>query len=197
MIGRRRLDNVRRCVVDVLERSVPGDLIETGVWKGGATILMRGVLAAYGDTDRTVFVADSFEGLPPPDAESYPLDEGLDFHLHPILAVSLEDVRASFERYGLLDDQVVFLKGWFKDTLPGLSGRTMSVIRLDGDLYESTMDAITNLYPLLSPGGWCIVDDYNDIPACKAAITDYRAQHGIEDPIEEIDFTGVCWKKGG
>jgi hypothetical protein len=197
MIGRRRLDNVRRCVVDVLERGVPGDLIETGVWKGGATILMRGVLAAYGDTDRTVFVADSFEGLPPPDAESYPLDEGLDFHLHPILAVSLEDVRASFERYGLLDDQVVFLKGWFKDTLPGLSGRTMSVIRLDGDLYESTMDAITNLYPLLSPGGWCIVDDYNDIPACKAAITDYRAQHGIEDPIEEIDFTGVCWKKGG
>ena len=73
----------------------------------------------------------------------------------------------------------------------------MSVVRLDGDLYESTIDAITNLYPLLSPGGWMIVDDYNDIPACKAAITDYRAEHGIDEPIEEIDFTGICWKKPG
>ena len=111
MIGRKRMDNVRRCVVDVLERDVPGDLIEAGVWRGGATILMRGILEAYGDPDRKVHVADSFEGLPPPDTDRYPLDEGLDFHLHPVLAVSLDDVRANFERYGLLDDRVDVLEG--------------------------------------------------------------------------------------
>ncbi len=195
MIGRTRMEDLRRRLVDVIERDVPGHVIETGVWRGGATILMRGVLAAYGDTARKVIVADSFEGLPPPDTLAYPLDEGLDFHLHPILAVSLDDVQANFERYGLLDERVVFLKGWFKDTLPSVHDEQLSLVRLDGDLYESTMDAIVNLYPALSPGGWLIIDDYNDIPACKAAVTDYRTEHEIFEPIEEIDFTGVCWRK--
>jgi O-methyltransferase len=195
MIGRQRLDNVRDCIVDVIERQVPGDLIETGVWRGGTTIFMRGILEAYGDVDRRVFVADSFQGLPPPDADAYPADEGLDFHLHPILAVDAAAVRENFERYGLLDDRVILLEGWFADTLPRLTDEHFAVVRLDGDLYESTMDAIVHLYPRLSVGGWLIVDDYNDIDACKAAITDYRADHGITDEIIEIDFSGVCWKK--
>jgi O-methyltransferase len=197
MVGSLRLDNLQACVVDVLRDGVPGDLIETGVWRGGASIFMRSVLNAYGISDRTVWLADSFQGLPKPDPVRYPLDEGLDFHLHPILAVSLEDVQASFERYGLLDDQVVFLKGWFKDTLPGLSSRTMSVIRLDGDLYESTMDALTALYPRLSVGGYVIVDDYGAMESCRKAVDDFRAHHGITEPIQRIDWTGVFWRRTG
>lgn len=194
MVGETRLQNVRRCIEDVVREGVPGDLIETGVWKGGTTIFMRGVLRAHGDRERMVYVADSFEGLPPPDPSSYPADEGLDLHLWPDLAVGLEAVKANFERFGLLDDRVQFVKGWFKDTLPGLREQTWSVLRLDGDLYESTMNALENLYPQLSPGGWVIVDDH-EIPACAAAVRDYRGQHGIDDPIETIDWTGVCWRK--
>ena len=193
MIGRERLEQVRDCVLDVLERDVPGDLIETGVWRGGTTILMRGVLRSRGVTDRQVYVADSFEGLPPPDVARYPADAGLDFHEHPVLAVSLDEVRANFERYDLLDDQVVFVKGWFRDTLPGLADRTFSVIRLDGDLYESTMDALVNLYPRLSPGGWLIVDDFH-IPACVQAVTEYREAHGITAELQRVNWA-AAWRK--
>ncbi|MEO7556222.1 MAG: TylF/MycF/NovP-related O-methyltransferase [Acidimicrobiales bacterium] len=195
MVGNERLANMRQCLLDVIDKGVPGDVIETGVWRGGTTILMRGILKAMGVTDRKVFVADSFEGLPPPNAEKYPADKGLNFHLHKPLAVSLEDVQANFERYGLLDDQVVFLKGWFKDTLPGLADdQRFAIARLDGDLYESTMDALTNLYPKLSPGGYLIIDDY-EIPACRKAVHDYRDEHGIAEEVMTIDWTGVYWQK--
>jgi O-methyltransferase len=195
MIGSRRLGNVESCVRDVLERGVPGDLIETGVWKGGTTIFMRGLLRAYGVTDRKVYVADSFQGLPPPDAEAYPADEGSTLHLWQNLAVTLDDVRANFQRFDLLDDQVEFVKGWFRDTLPALRGRVWSLIRLDGDLYESTYDALRNLYDGLAVGGWVIIDDYSDIPACRQAVADFRAEKDIAEPIIEVDWSGACWQK--
>jgi hypothetical protein len=194
MIGERRLDNVEACLLDVLAHEVAGDLIEAGVWKGGTTIFMRGVLRAHGVEDRAVYVADSFEGLPTPDADRYPADEGLELHLWEPLAVNREEVAANFERYGLLDDRVRFVEGWFKDTLPALHDRTWALIRLDGDYYESTMDALTHLYPNLAPGGWVIVDDH-EIPACAQAVADYRERHGIDEPIETVDWTGICWRK--
>jgi O-methyltransferase len=194
MIGRKRLDNVQFCVEDVIDRGVPGDLIETGVWRGGATILMRAVLEAHGVKDRTVWVADSFEGLPRPD-ERYPADAGALWHTADRLAISVEEVRGNFERYGLLDDQVRFLVGWFKDTLPTVPDPEWAVIRVDGDMYGSTMDALIALYPNLSPGGYLIVDDYSAIDVCKRAVDDYREQHGIEDPIEKIDWNGVYWQR--
>jgi hypothetical protein len=196
MIGARRLDNVEQCMRSVLEEDVPGDFIETGVWKGGTTIFMRGVLRAYGITDRRVYVADSFEGLPAPDATNYPADRGSDFHLWPGLAIDLAAVRENFGRFGLLDDQLEFVKGWFRDTLPALRGHTWAIIRLDGDLYESTMDALENLYDDLAVGGWLIVDDY-EIEACRQAVTDFRASRGVTDEINAIDGYGVCWQKAG
>jgi O-methyltransferase len=194
MIGTRRLDNVESCIRSVVEGGVPGDFIETGVWKGGTTIFMRGVLRAYGISDRRVFVVDSFEGVPPPDPTKYPADRGHHFHLWPGLAVDLPAVRENFARFGLLDDQVEFVKGWFRDTLPALRGHTWAIIRLDGDLYESTMDALENLYDNLAAGGWLIVDDYQ-IEACRQAVTDFRAARGVTEEIKEIDGYGVCWQK--
>jgi hypothetical protein len=196
MIGTRRLDNVEQCVRSVVEEGVPGDFIETGVWKGGTTIFMRGVLRALGISDRRVYVADSFEGVPAPDATRYPADRESVFHLWPGLAVDLATVRENFARFGLLDDQVEFVKGWFRDTLPALRGHTWAVIRLDGDLYESTMDALENLYDDLAVGGWLIIDDY-EIEACRQAVTDFRASRGVTDQINAIDGYGVCWQKAG
>jgi O-methyltransferase len=193
MIGRARLDNIESCARIVIREGVAGDFIEAGVWRGGASILMRGILAVENE-DRRVFAADSFEGLPAPDAERYPADTGYRFHEFSELAVSVDEVRANFERYGLLDDSVVFVKGWFRDTLPGLGGR-WALIRLDGDLYESTMDGLVNLYPRLEPGGFVLIDDYGDIPACKQAVEDYRTEHKITDPVEPVDWTGAFWRK--
>lgn len=194
MIGSGRLDSLQRCVVTALAEDVPGDLIEAGVWRGGACILMRGILAAYGVTDRRVYVADSFQGLPPPRPALYPADRGDRHYRQRYLAVSLEEVRDNFALYGLLDDQVVFLPGWFADTLPTAPVERLAVLRLDGDMYESTIVALTSLYPKLSPGGYCIVDDYA-LPPCRAAVHDFRRAHGIEDPIEPIDGTGALWRR--
>ena len=195
MIGRARLDNLRMAVETVIADGVPGHLIETGVWRGGACIFMRGVLKAHDVRDRTVFVADSFEGLPPPDPERYPADAGLDLHRWSVLAVSRDEVKENFSRYGLLDDQVVFVEGWFRDTLPHLPADPLAVLRLGGDLYESTYDALEALHHRVSPGGFVIVDDYSLIPACRAAVTDFRERNGVTDPIVPIDDSGVYWRR--
>jgi hypothetical protein len=195
MIGKPRLDNLQFCVETAVRESVPGDLIETGVWRGGASILMRGILKAYGVSDRTVWVADSFEGLPPADRERYPKETGMDLHLARDLAVSLEQVQQNFARYGLLDDRVRFLKGWFRDTLPTAPIERLAVMRLDGDLYESTMDALVNLYDKLSPGGFVIIDDYNAFQCCNDAVEDFCKQRGIAPYKALIDGCGAYWRK--
>lgn len=195
MIGMARLDNIQHCVEDVLDRNVPGDLIETGVWRGGAAIFMRAILAARRDTERRVWLADSFSGLPPPDAEKYPADQGIDLWKQSALAVDLETVKANFRRYDLLDDRVEFLVGWFSETLPEAPISQLAVMRLDGDLYESTMDALSALYPRLSPGGYVIVDDYGTIPACRQAVHDYRDAQRITDEIRDIDGWGAFWQR--
>jgi O-methyltransferase len=202
MIGRKRLDSLHTCIDTVLEEEISGDLIETGVWRGGATIFMRGLLEARGVSDRLVWtpigrlvwVADSFQGLPPPREDAYPADAGAIWHKADDLVVPLEEVKDNFRRYGLLDDQVRFLPGWFRDTLPTLSDRTFAVARLDGDMYESTIDALRNLYPRLAVGGFLIVDDYS-IEACAQAVNDYRRENGIDEELEEVDWSGVLWRK--
>jgi O-methyltransferase len=195
MIGMKRLDNLQACVEDVLLSAVPGDLIEAGVWRGGATILMRAILRLHDVADREVWVADSFEGLPPGSADEYPADAGDTHHTYRFLAASLDEVKRNFERYGMLDGQVRFLKGWFRDTLPTCNSQSWSVVRLDADMYESTILALQNLYPRLSVGGYLIVDDYGGIEQSKKAVHDYRAQHGIREEIRAIDYTGVFWRK--
>ena len=193
MIGLRRMTNLQFCIEQVLAEGVPGDLIETGVWRGGAVIFMRGVLRAHGVRDRTVWVADSFEGLPAPDVKGHPADAAWVPSAGRI-SVSLETVRKNFSRYDLLDNQVRFLEGWFKDTLPGAPIERLAVLRLDGDLHESTRDALTNLYPKVPPGGFVIVDDYN-LESCRSAVHEYREVHGIVEPIQDIDGSGVYWRR--
>jgi len=195
MVGPNRLDNIRFCLEDTIKNNVPGDFIETGVWRGGSCIFARAVLKTNGITDRKVWVADSFEGLPKPDREKYPADAGDRHFLIPELAVSMEQVQENFRTFDLLDNQVQFLKGWFKDTLPKAPFQKLAVARLDGDLYESTMDALSSLYSKLSVGGYLIVDDYGAVPACKKAIHDYRDANGIKDRLQEIDISGVFWQK--
>lgn len=196
MIGMQRLTSLQRCVETVLTEDVPGDLVECGVWRGGASILMRAVLSAYGDEKRSVWPCDSFEGVPPPDTAHYEADKGINLHRAAgVLAVSEAQVRANFEHYGLLDDRVRFVPGWFKDTLQDAPIESISVLRLDGDLYESTIQALDALYPRLSSGGYCIIDDYHAIDACRQAVADYRTAHGVTAEIEEIDGTGVLWRK--
>lgn len=202
MIPLARFDNIRNCIESILRSGIPGDLIETGAWRGGATIFMRGVLKAYGVDDRLVWVADSFEGLPAPDPDLFPLEAKVQsgpviqksYHN---LAVGLEEVKRNFLAYGLLDDQVRFLKGWFKDTLPNAPIGTLSLMRLDGDFYESTRDGLNSLYDRLSVGGYVIIDDYGEDSwtYCRKAVDEFRAERGIQDPLITVDSKCSYWQR--
>ena len=194
MIGTYRLDNLRMAVETVIAEGIPGDLIETGVWRGGSCIFMRGILKAYGDQARKVYVADSFAGLPPPEPGKYPADKGDKLHRFSELAIPRSKVEDHFRRYGLLDEQVVFVEGFFEHTLHKLDNESFAIIRLDGDMYSSTIQALEGLYPKLSKGGYCIIDDHA-LTTCQKAVADFRAAHGITDEIVKIDWTGVYWRK--
>lgn len=195
MVGLKRLTNVQNCLIDVIENNIPGDVIETGVWRGGTVIFMRAILKAFDVDDKTVWVADSFEGLPKPNTQLYIADENDIHYVFDELRISLEVVKSNFDKYGLLDNQVKFLKGWFKDTLPTAPIEKLSILRLDGDMYESTMDGLINLYPKLSIGGYCIVDDWGAVEGCKRAVIDYRNKFNVHEEICEIDGIGVYWKR--
>jgi len=186
------LRNVRECCETVLAEEVPGDFAEAGVWRGGVTILMRAVLSAWPDTERNVWVADTFAGVPPPSGD-HAIDADLDYHEHRGLAVSLEDVSANFARYELLDDQVSFLTGRFAETLPG-SIKCLSVLRVDADLYESTWDALSALCPLVSDGGFVLLDDYGFLPATRQAVDDYRREHSISHRLVDVDGNSAFWR---
>jgi O-methyltransferase len=196
MIGRARLEGLERCLETVVADAIPGDFIECGVWRGGACVFMRAFLKAREIRDRIVWLADSFAGLPPPTRRE---DAGLNLSAvtHPMLAVDEETVRDVFERYGLLDEQVRFLKGWFRDTLPKAPVERLAILRLDGDLYESTMDSLEALYDRVTPGGFVIVDDYGVIRACKQAVHDFRGRREIAEPLVMEDWSAAHWRKDG
>lgn len=191
MIGTARMRQLRHACEDVLKQGIPGDFIETGVWRGGACIYMRAILEAWGATDRTVWAADSFRGLPPPRLTQ---DAGDQHHTFEQLAVSLAEVDENFTRFGFPDIKV--LVGWFADTLPAAPIERLAILRLDGDMYESTGTALNALYPRLSSGGFCIVDDYNLAP-CRSAVLDYWQANKIEAEMHDIEGMGVYWRKGG
>lgn len=202
MVGHARLENVERLARRALDEGIPGDFVETGVWRGGVVVLMRAVLASYAIHDRTVWGFDSFEGLPEPDLERYPLDVALKLErdtkkglMRGMLSVTKETVESNLDRYGLLDDQVRIVQGWFHETLPDAPIEQIAVLRLDGDLYQSTLDGLTNLEPKVASNGFVIVDDYGSIEACRQAVTDYREEHGITAEIHRVDWTGVWWQK--
>jgi O-methyltransferase len=186
MVGLNRLDDLQRCVESVVADDVDGDLIEAGAWRGGASILMRATLDSLG-ADRAVWVADSFQGFPAGDEQG-------DLNLVDFIAVPLAEVRSNFERLGL-GEGVRFVPGFFEQTMPGLSGGTWSVVRLDGDTYEATWATLSALYPGLSVGGYLIVDDYGVLPECRRAVDDFREHHGITEPVETVDWTGVHWRR--
>jgi O-methyltransferase len=200
MVSREALRNIYDCVEAVVVNGTEGDLLEAGVWRGGSAIFMRGCLEVFVELidvpRRKVWAADSFEGLPKPDPKSYPADDG-DEHWKQGLGVGgVETVKQNFAKYGLLDERVQFLVGWFKDTLPAAPIEKLAVLRLDGDMYESTWQVLDAMYEKLSPGGFCIVDDYGCVPGCKKAVDDYREKHGIAEPMQKVDWTVYCWRKG-
>jgi len=196
MIGRKRLDHLHYCLDTLRDEKISGDLIECGVWRGGASIFMKSYLDTYNMSDRAVYLADSFEGVPESVLEE---DKATDLskRAYPGLAVPLEDVKNNFSKYDVSMQNVFFIEGWFKDTLSKAPINQLALLRLDGDLYESTMDALNALYHKVVPKGFVIIDDFKALPQCEQAVHDFRQKNNINEPIQKIDNEAVYWRKIG
>ena len=198
MITRNSLSNTENCIRDCITNNIEGDFVETGVWKGGSSILVYNLFKIL-EEDRKVWAYDSFKGLPKPDPINYPIDSGDIHHSISHLSVSLKEVKENFEKFSGLDENVIFVEGWFRDTIPQNKINKICVLRLDGDMYESTMPVLEYLYPKLSVGGYCIIDDYNHKGA-RLAVLQYRRKYNITDEILLADndsgaYPSSYWKK--
>lgn len=199
MLPRKTLENIEECIVKIVEDGVEGDFVETGVWRGGACIFANALFKKL-NSPRKIYVYDSFEGLPIPDGEKYPMDAGDDHYKIPELSVSLETVTSNFK---LIDEDIsniVFVKGWFRDTLKDNTIDKISLLRLDGDMYESTVDPINYLYPKINTGGFCIVDDYNPKFGAHHVVNEYRMEYNISDELFIFDgnsagLLSAYWRK--
>lgn len=207
------LVSVTSMIDAVAARRIPGDVVECGVWRGGTCVYARLCLDLFGLEDRRVHVADSFRGLPIPRTDSLRPDEAAYARHNATLAVSLEQVRASFVAFGLqdrLDKDVHFHRGYFNESLPRIrhlfqKDSSISLLRMDGDMYDSTVDILYNLYESVSVGGFVVVDDWRwEDGAAKIsfgaqeACIDFRVVHGIEDTehaMVRIGFYGAYWVK--
>ncbi|MDD5544352.1 MAG: macrocin O-methyltransferase [Acidobacteriia bacterium] len=191
MVGRKRLDNFEYCIRTAITESIEGSIVECGVWRGGASILAKAVLEDL-KSNKELWLCDSFEGLPPPQCEQ---DRGYDFTpWNDYLGVSQDIVRRNFQLFGLLDERVKFLKGFFGETLRGAPIEKICVLRLDGDLYESTWQCLESLYPKVAPQGFIIIDDYKTLEPCRQAVHDYIRRENLRPEIRQIDGMGVYWR---
>lgn len=194
MVGLNRLNNVEYCVNSILKNNILGDFVETGVWRGGVIILISAILEEKEINDRFIWAFDSFEGLPKPNSKEYPIDKGNKLYKINLLSASLDEVQNNYKEYNISTERVIFKKGWFKDTLPNNDINKISLLRLDGDLYESTILSLTHLYPKVVKDGYIIIDDYNAFHFCKKAVDDYRRIMKITDPIIKIDKEAIYWQ---
>jgi len=201
MAGGARVQNVRHLVEKTITEGVPGDWLEAGAWRGGCSIMARVVQTVLGEEKhRRTYVCDSFAGLP---LSSTSADHDGWNKMH-FLEVSQSEVERNFEQFVPLDGNVRFRKGYFSESLPEVrkelrrDGRQLAVLRGDGDMYESYMDILYNLYEFVSVGGYFICDDCPAIAEAKKAIEDFRKHHAIEDPLQTVDGSamGTFWQKG-
>tara|TARA_R110000868_G_scaffold177772_2_gene416819 strand:+ start:8205 stop:9434 length:1230 start_codon:yes stop_codon:yes gene_type:complete len=183
MLSGECIDNIFELIEKT--KDIPGDFLETGIWKGGACIIARTALSP----EKTVYCADSFQGLPPMTHEKDIIDyttPNWDY-----IKVPLEDVKNNFKEFGMTEG-VEFIEGWFSESLKGWN-KPLSILRLDGDMYSSTMDALEHCYFSVSKGGYVIVDDYF-IPECAMAIKDFMEKYNLNNELIRINYTSVYWQ---
>jgi len=194
MVGRKRLHQLRVACQDCINESIEGDFVECGVWRGGAAIMMRAVSEELKGLwkPRTVWAYDSFSGLPLPQHQQ---DKGDQHHTYDALSVSLDEVAGNFAKYGFGTDDPYhrLVQGWFNVTLPKAEVEKIAVLRVDCDMYQSTLDVLENLYHKVSSGGFVIIDDYQ-LQNCRIAVHEFREKQNITEEIKEIDNMGVYWR---
>ena len=200
MTSAERLFALIQAVRYVSSAGVPGSIVECGVWRGGSMMAAALALLESGDTERELFLFDTFEGMSPPTAADVAIDGQTAAALlgsprstdvtSPWCYAGLPDVRANLLSTGYPADRLHFVQGRVEETLPQHAPVPISVLRLDTDWFESTRHELEHLYPALTPGGVLIIDDYGHWEGCRKAVDDYFGAHDIKILLNRVDYTG-------
>lgn len=179
---------------------VAGDFVECGVWKGGSVGIMA-LAHLHGNKNpyRTLHLFDSFEGLPQPESK-------VDGHKAMEFARTTNDMNVGplADNKRLLESEIGYPKGllnyhvgWFKDTLPKIAPTSgpISLLRLDGDWYDSTKICLEHLYSKVVRGGVVVIDDYGHWEGCRKAVDEFLLRLGEPVLMNHIDYSGRCWVK--
>lgn len=195
MVHESGVEFTMRRALEVVTRSVPGALVECGVWRGGCSLAMLlAQRAAFGEVRRPVYMLDSFEGLPLAEDKDGQLalewQQGHSETFFDNCAATEEEVRAMLEGFGFRDGDFHLVKGWFEETLPALSRQIadggISLLRLDGDWYKSTFVCLEHLEPLVSANGFVLIDDYYAWDGCARAVHDYLSDKDVPYRIKSL-----------
>jgi cephalosporin hydroxylase len=182
-LGGTRLDHLRACLEVVREEGVEGDIVDCGTGRGGAAIFMRGFLEAYELAGPRVWVADRFVA-----GSSDGTGAGRRFR------ADLNTVRDAFAGFDLLDDRVVFLQGEPSRKLEDAAISEVALLRIGSHEPKEVRGVLDALHERVTPGGFVVVDAYA-APGCEAAVDGFRAERGLAEPLERIDWSGVAWRK--
>jgi hypothetical protein len=180
------------------EARIAGDIVECGVWKGGSSMAIALSLLAAGDSARTLYLYDTFEGMPPPTDADRSLDGrtaseqlATSDRDAPVWAVAgSAEVARNMAATGYPAERLRFVEGKVEETIPGVVPERIALLRLDTDWYESTRHEFRHLYPRLSIGGILVIDDYGHWQGARQATDEYFAEHGIRMLLHRIDYTG-------
>ena len=192
MIGLKRMNQLHEALRSVEREDIPGDIVETGVWRGGALIFAASFLEIHGIEKRKIYGCDSFEGLPEP-SSSYPVDFGDSHYKYSYLSVSIDQVKKNLEKYNIDMNLVTLVKGWFSDTLHEIETEEIAILRLDGDMYSSTIEALDALFHKVVPGGYVIIDDFS-LKGANQAVIDFLERNNLKVKIERIDDASAYFR---
>ncbi|MYR94283.1 methyltransferase [Streptomyces sp. SID4937] len=170
----------------IARHDIPGDIVECGVWRGGSMQACARTLLSVGETERELYLFDTYEGMTPPTAEDLrrdgrPARELLDAQGkdRPIWAVaSLEDVQAGFENVPYPKERVHYVRGRVEDTVPEQAPEQIAILRLDTDWYASTKHELEHLYSRLVSGGVLLIDDYGYWQGSRQAVDEFLDKTG-------------------
>lgn len=202
LIHVERMYSLYKAVQYVVKKGIPGDFVECGVWKGGASMMMAKTLMTMGETDRKIYMYDTYEGMTKPTEEDRSVMSGT----VPVQEIwersqsgdhnewcygPLEGVKAAMRSTGYPEDKIMFIKGQVEETIPGTMPGQIALLRLDTDWYSSTKHEMEHLFPLLVPGGVLILDDYGYWAGARQAVDEYLDKRKIALFLHRDDYSGA------
>ena len=183
----------------VIKNNIPGDFVECGVWKGGSAMLIAKTLLALGVNNRTIYLYDTFEGMSEPTAKDVDFKgEKAETLLNQVDKFSgksvwcystIDEVQGNLYSTGYPKEKLLFVKGKVEDTIPQTLPKTVSLLRLDTDWYESTYHEFVHLFPLLSKQGVLIIDDYGHWKGAREATDTYFEENNINLLLNRISYS--------